>query len=154
MPPIKILMVCLGNICRSPLAEALLRSKVDSDKVIVDSAGLSSYHIGEPPCQSSIDIARKHGLDISDLRARDFEIRDFDIFDKIYIMDHYNWELIQKKARNENDVKKVDYILNEIFPGENLEVSDSYQKGEAAAQMVYQMLDEATTTIAKKLQSE
>lgn len=154
MPPIKILMVCLGNICRSPLAEALLRSKVDSDKVIVDSAGLSSYHIGEPPCQSSIDIARKHGLDISDLRARDFEIRDFDIFDKIYIMDHYNWELIQKKARNENDVKKVDYILNEIFPGENLEVPDSYQKGEAAAQMVYQMLDEATTTIAKKLQSE
>jgi len=154
MHPIKILMVCLGNICRSPLAEALLRSKVDSDKVIVDSAGLSSYHIGEPPCQSSIEIARKHGLDISGLRARDFEIRDFDIFDKIYIMDHYNWELIQKKARNENDVKKVDYILNEIFPGENLEVPDSYLKGEAAALMVYQMLDEATTAIAKKLQSE
>ncbi len=151
--PTRILMVCLGNICRSPLAEALLRKKVDSDKVEVDSAGLSSYHIGEPPCDSSIDIAAQHGLDISGLRARAFTTSDFDRFDKIYIMDHYNWDLIKDFGRNDSDLKKVDLILNEIFPGENLEVPDSYQKGKNAAMLVYDMLDKATDAIAKKYQN-
>ncbi len=149
--PKRILMVCLGNICRSPLAEALLRKKVDSKKVIVDSAGLSSYHIGEPPCDSSIDIAADHGLDITGLRARAFKVSDFDRFDKIYIMDRYNWDLIQEFARNNNDLKKVDLILNELFPDENLEVPDSYQKGKSAAKLVYDMLDKATDVIAQKL---
>ncbi len=150
----KILMVCLGNICRSPLAEALLRSKVNSDKIIVDSAGLDSYHVGEPPCKTSRETAALHGLDISNLRARHFTPEDFDRFDLIYIMDHYNWDLIQRKARNKKDLQKVNYILNEIFPGENMEVPDSYQKGRNAAELVYNMLDEATTAIAKKLRSE
>ncbi len=146
-------MVCLGNICRSPLAEALLRQKVDPQKVKVDSAGLDSYHVGEAPCQTSQEIAREHGLDISGLRARAFEASDFDRFDKIYIMDDYNWQLIQSRAKNENDLQKVDYILNEIFPGENMSVPDSYGKGKNAAKLVYNMLDKATTAIAKKLQS-
>lgn len=149
----KILMVCLGNICRSPLAEALLRQKVDPDKVLVDSAGLDSYHVGEPPCRSSQEIARENGLDISDLRARAFKTSDFDDFDKIYIMDGLNWEMIRQRARNENDLKKVDFILNEIFPGENMAVPDSYQKGRSAAKLVYDMLDQATTAIAKKLKN-
>jgi len=149
----KVLMVCLGNICRSPLAEGLLRSKVDPDKVYVDSAGLSSYHIGEPPCFTSQEIARKHALDISGLRARAFEVSDFDNFDHIYIMDKQNWDLIQQKARNKKDLLKVDYILNAVFPGEDMEVPDSYQKGKNAAELVYQMLDEATDVLAKKLQS-
>jgi len=148
----KILMVCLGNICRSPLAEALLRKKLNPNKFEVDSAGLDSYHVGEPPCKSSQEIAAAHGLDISNLRARAFKAEDFDLFDKIYIMDGYNWELIQKRARKPADIKKVDFILNEIYPGENLEVPDSYQKGQSAAKMVYDMLDEATTAIAQKLQ--
>jgi len=149
----KILMVCLGNICRSPLAEALLRQKVDPEKVLVDSAGLGSYHIGEPPCRSSQEIAREHGLDISGLRARAFDVRDFDTFDKIYIMDELNWEMIKERARNQQDLNKVDFILNEIFPGENMGVPDSYQKGRSAAKLVYDMLDQATTAIAKKLQN-
>jgi len=146
----KILMVCLGNICRSPLAEALLRTKVDPETVLVDSAGLDSYHLGEAPCQSSQEVAKKHGLDISGLRARAFTTADFDKFDKIYIMDKLNWDLIQNFARNSEDLKKVDFILNEIFPGENMEVPDSYQKGQNAAELVYNMLDEATTAIANK----
>ncbi len=150
----KVLMVCLGNICRSPLAEALLRSKVNPEKVEVDSAGLDSYHLGEPPCKSSREVAKENGLDISGLRARAFTPSDFDRFDYIYIMDRFNWDLIQQKARKPEDLKKVDFILNEIFPGENMEVPDSYQKGQNAARLVYNMLDEATTAIAKKLQSE
>ena len=149
----KVLMVCLGNICRSPLAEALLRSKVDPDKVYVDSAGLDSYHVGEPPCKTSQEIAREHGLDISGLRARHFQVSDFDHFDYIYVMDKYNMDLIRQKARNKKDLLKVDYILNLIFPGENMEVPDSYQKGKNAAELVYRMLDEATDVLAKKLQS-
>jgi protein-tyrosine phosphatase len=146
----KILMVCLGNICRSPLAEALLRKKVNSEKVIVDSAGLDSYHIGEPPCKTSIDIAAKNGLDITNLRARQFTSKDFDKFDKIYIMDLLNRHLIKKMAKNKDQFKKVDLILNEVFPGEDMEVPDSFQKGDSAAKLVYDMLDKATTAIAKK----
>ena len=144
-------MVCLGNICRSPLAEELLRSKVNKENVLVDSAGLDHYHIGEPPCKSSQEIAKKHNLNISHLRARRFEISDFEKFDKIYIMDNYNWEIIQKKARNESDLEKIDFILNEIYPNENLDVPDSYQKGMNAAQIVFNMLDQATDKIAKDI---
>ena len=144
-------MVCLGNICRSPLAEALLRSKVKADLIEVDSAGLDDWHAGEAPCKTSQEVAKNHGLDISNLRARKFTISDFDNFDFIYIMDHYNRDIIQKKARNTADLQKVSLILNEIFPGEDMEVPDSYQKGNNAAELVYQMLDKATDAIAKKL---
>ncbi len=150
----RILMVCLGNICRSPLAEALLRKKVDSKKIEVDSAGLDHWHVGEAPCPSSREIALAHGLNISHLRARQFQIDDFEKFDKIYIMDNYNWEIINKKARNENDIKKVNFILNEIYPNENLDVPDSYQKGKSAAELVYKMLDQATDKIAQKYTNE
>jgi protein-tyrosine phosphatase len=146
----KILMVCLGNICRSPLAEALLRSKVKPDKVKVDSAGLDNYHEGEPPCHTSQEIARKNGLDISGLKSRPFKVTDFDEFDRIYIMDKLNWELIKRFARDDDDLNKVDFILNEIFPDENMEVPDSYQRGKNAAELVFQMLDEATDIIAQK----
>jgi protein-tyrosine phosphatase len=124
---------------------------VSPDNVVVDSAGLDSYHVGEAPCQTSQDIALKNGLDISNLKARHFTLSDFDNFDRIYIMDKYNWELIRRKARNNFDLMKVDFILNEIFPGENMEVPDSYQKGKNAAEMVFNMLDEATTAIAQKI---
>ena len=144
-------MVCLGNICRSPLAEALLKSKVPPSKAYIDSAGLDGWHVGEPPCESSRKIAKKHGLNIDHLRARKFQIEDFDKFDKIYIMDHLNYDLIKEMARNQKDMEKVDFIMNELYPGENLDVPDSYQKGEGAAELVYQMLDKATDKIAQKL---
>ncbi len=143
-------MVCLGNICRSPLAEALLRSKVSEKKVIVDSAGLDGWHVGEPPCESSRKVAKKNGLNIDHLRARKFQTEDFDRFDKIYIMDHLNFDLIQEQARSKKDMEKVDFIMNELFPGENLDVPDSYQKGSGAADLVYKMLDQATDKIAEK----
>jgi protein-tyrosine phosphatase len=146
-------MLCLGNICRSPLAEGLLKSKISSKQAYIDSAGLDGWHEGEPPCESSRKVARKHGLNIDHLRARKFTIEDFDRFDKIYIMDHLNYEMIKKLARNEDDMKKVEFIMNELYPGEDLDVPDSYQKGAQAAELIYQMLDQATDKIAQKISS-
>lgn len=152
MPRIKILMVCLGNICRSPLAEGILQSKVDSAKVFVDSAGTGGYHIGHLPDQRSIDIASKNGLDITNQRCRKFNTEDFDIFNRIYVMDQSNYNNIVKLARNEADVKKVQLILNESFPGKNKEVPDPYYGGVNGFDHVYNLLDNACNFIAEKLQ--
>ena len=143
-------MVCLGNICRSPLAEGILRSKVDPEKVAVDSAGTGDYHIGQCPDERSIEVARKMELDIRNQRGRQFKVSDFDNFDKIYVMDMSNYRNVTALARNDRDRKKVSLILNEVFPGENVEVPDPYLGGPEGFDRVYQMLDEACTVIAQK----
>src|SRR5690606_19786463 len=116
----RILMVCLGNICRSPLAEGLLKSKVDPEKVFVDSAGTGHWHVGELPDERSIEVAKKHNLDITDQCGRQFSIKDFDDFDFIYVMDNSNRKNVLAHAQNEDHRKKVKLILDEIFPGENV----------------------------------
>lgn len=147
----KILMVCLGNICRSPLAEGILKSKVFSFKTFVDSAGTGAYHIGKKPDPRSIAIAKQHGLDITDQRARQFCVEDFDKFDLIYAMDTSNYHNILSLARTDEDKLKVKLILNEIFPGDNLDVPDPYYGGDFGFKNVYKMLDEACDIIAEKL---
>ncbi len=147
----KILMVCLGNICRSPLAEGILKSKLNSKTFLVDSAGTSAYHVGELPDKRSIEVAKKHGLDITNQKARQFMIDDFETFDEIFVMDKSNYHNIIKKAKNDQQEKKVTMILNESFPNENKEVPDPYHGGEAGFENVYQMLDEACDIIAKRL---
>lgn len=147
----KILMVCLGNICRSPLAEGILKSKVFGFKTTIDSAGTAAYHKGEKPDKRSINIAQKNKIDITDQSARKFVIEDFDKFDLIYAMDNSNYENIIALARNENDKSKVRLILNEVFPGENLDVPDPYNGGDFGFKNVYKMLDEACEIIAKKI---
>lgn len=148
----KVLMICLGNICRSPLAEGLLKSKVDSEKVFVDSAGTSNYHIDKEPDQRSIDVAKKNNLDITEQRCRQFTVEDFDEFDYIYVMDQSNYENIIKLARNEADKEKVSLILNELYPGENKEVPDPYFGGLDGFDKVYDMLDKTAEIIAEKIQ--
>ena len=128
---IRILMVCLGNICRSPLAHGILASKLDTENFQVDSAGTSNYHIGSLPDQRSIAIARKKGLDITNQRGRQFKVEDFDTFDYIYVMDKSNFENVVKMARNTEDISKVKLILNESFPNKNLEVPDPYYGGDS-----------------------
>ncbi|WP_299523884.1 low molecular weight protein-tyrosine-phosphatase [uncultured Lutibacter sp.] len=147
----KILMVCLGNICRSPLAEGILKSKVFGFKTTIDSAGTGDYHTGTKPDIRSINIAKINNIDITDQSARQFVIEDFDKFDLIYAMDNSNYENIVRLARNENDKSKVKLILNEVFPGENLDVPDPYTGGSFGFKNVYMMLDEACEVIAKKI---
>ncbi len=146
----RILMVCLGNICRSPLAEGILKSKINPEKIYVDSAGTSNYHVDECPDTRSIDIAKQNNLDITSQRGRQFSAEDFDKFDKIYVMDMSNYYDVISLARNEEDKEKVSLILNEIFPGENVEVPDPYHGGADGFKKVYNMLDEACEIIAQK----
>ncbi|MBC3759748.1 low molecular weight phosphotyrosine protein phosphatase [Hyunsoonleella sp. SJ7] len=150
----RILMVCLGNICRSPLAEGILRSKLPTQGFEVDSAGTAAYHIGSSPDRRSVAVGKKYGIDITHLRGRQFEKRDFDDFDLIYAMDDSNFRNIIKMARNDKDIAKVKLILNEIAPGENLSVPDPYYGGDQGFENVYQMLDEACETIAYKITSK
>ncbi|WP_313112160.1 low molecular weight protein-tyrosine-phosphatase [Aequorivita sediminis] len=144
-------MVCLGNICRSPLAEGLLKSKVDSSEVIVDSAGTGSWHVGSKPDSRSIAVAKKNNLDITNQRGRQFSVSDFDEFDHIYVMDNSNKENVLDLAKNDEHRSKVKLILNEIFPGENVDVPDPYYGGDSGFDHVYKMLDEACEVIANKL---
>ncbi|PIE99211.1 MAG: protein-tyrosine-phosphatase [Polaribacter sp.] len=146
----KILMVCLGNICRSPLAEGILKSKIDTNKIFVDSAGTAGYHKGELPDSRSIAVAEKYGIDITNQRSRQFQIFDFDTFDIIYAMDNSNYDNIVKLARNKSDIQKVKLILNEIS-NENLNVPDPYYGGTNGFEDVFQMLDEACDIIASKI---
>ncbi|KUO66218.1 MAG: protein-tyrosine-phosphatase [Lutibacter sp. BRH_c52] len=144
-------MVCLGNICRSPLAEGILKSKLFRANVVIDSAGTGAYHIGEKPDNRSIAIAKINGIDISDQRARKFLVEDFDEFDLIYVMDNENYRDVTAMARNINDKAKVKMILNEVFPKDNLDVPDPYLGGDYGFKNVFKMLDEACEIIAKKI---
>ncbi|MGY8987746.1 MAG: low molecular weight protein-tyrosine-phosphatase [Flavobacteriales bacterium] len=147
----RILMVCLGNICRSPLAEGILTHKTQDLDVFVDSAGTASYHIGNLPDNRSIDIANKYGIDLTDQRARQFSEIDFDNFDKIYAMDTHNYASIISIARNQNDRDKVDLILNETNPKSCDSVPDPYYGEGDGFQKVYSMLDKACDVIVNKL---
>jgi protein-tyrosine phosphatase len=142
-------MVCLGNICRSPLAEGILQFKVDASKIQVDSAGLGNYHVGELPDKRSIQVAGENLIDITDQRARQFEISDFDKYDLIYAMDNNNFTRLVELAPSDNAKSKVKLILTEIFPNENLDVPDPYHDSIYAFRNVYKMLDEACEIIAK-----
>lgn len=152
--PVKILMVCLGNICRSPLAEGILASKLPKDHFRIDSAGTGNYHVGKAPDARSMNIAKNHGIDISLQRARHFSKDDFVLYDHIYVMDGSNYRDVLLQAPNENAKKKVKLILDELFPGENVDVPDPYFGLENGFVTVYQMLDEACTIIAEKLLKE
>ena len=130
-------MVCLGNICRSPLAEGILQSKVSNTFVFVDSAGTAAYHVGNLPDERSIAVASKYGIDISSQKARKFTVKDFDVFDVIYVMDASNYQNVLSIARNHEDIQKVKMILNETHPGKNESVSDPYYGGGDGFEEVY-----------------
>tara|TARA_R110001583_G_scaffold142285_2_gene294544 strand:+ start:282 stop:731 length:450 start_codon:yes stop_codon:yes gene_type:complete len=146
----RILMVCLGNICRSPLAEGILQSKVNKE-IKVDSAGTAGYHVGHLPDDRSVAVAKKHGIDISHQRCRKFTVNDFDTFNFIYVMDQGNYQEVISLARNKYDEQKVQLILNEVSPNSNQSVPDPYFGGDAGFENVYQMLDKACTIIADKI---
>ncbi|TVQ42481.1 MAG: low molecular weight phosphotyrosine protein phosphatase [Saprospirales bacterium] len=150
----KILMVCLGNICRSPLAQGIMEAKVLESKLDweVDSAGTSAYHVGEKPDPRSISTAADNGIDITSQRARQFSKLDFKQFDIIYAMDKSNYHDIIQHADSENSRKKVKLILNEAFPGENRDVPDPYWNDRFPE--VYEMLEKSCDEIISKYKNQ
>lgn len=152
----KILMVCLGNICRSPLAHGLLREKSEANSLNfeVDSAGTSGFHAGEAPDPRMRETAKRFGLSIEDLKARQFVRSDFSEFDLIFAMDKSNYSNIVALATSDSDRAKVKLILNESNPGSDLEVPDPYYGGDQGFVDVYNMLDLATDKIIEKYSNE
>jgi protein-tyrosine phosphatase len=148
----KILMVCLGNICRSPLAEGILQNKAWQAglKWIVESAGTNSYHIGEAPHPLSQKVARLNGVDISRQKARRFVAEDFADYDKVYAMAEDVIDEMKKIAGHKFDATKVELLLNELFPGKNIDVPDPWYGPESGYHQVFKMIDEACEKIIEK----
>jgi protein-tyrosine phosphatase len=149
--PVKILMVCLGNICRSPLAEGILASKLPKNDFLVDSAGTGHWHVGNPPDKRSILTAEKNGIDITNQRGKLFKATFFQEYDHIYVMDTNNYADVIGMAKSQEDKKKVQLILDELFPGENVDVPDPYNGIQSNFDQVFEMLEEACESIANKL---
>ena len=149
----KILMVCLGNICRSPMADGLMRKKIADHNldVVIDSAGTGDWHIGHPPDSRMIETAKNNGVPIDELRGRQFKVEDFDVFDRIIVMDKSNSDNVRKVARDEKDVRKIEMFLDLTHPGKDLDVPDPYFGGDEGFQDVFDMLDAGTDVILKEL---
>jgi len=147
----KILFVCLGKICRSPVAEGIMLHLIEEHKlhhkIKVDSAGTAGYHIGEAPDRRTIQNARKNGVDLSQLRARKFSSDDFDSFDHIYVMDKSNYVDVTRMTDDKNHLTKVNYLLNLSDVGKNQAVPDPYYGGEEGFEEVFQLVYQACRKI-------
>lgn len=142
-------MVCLGNICRSPLAEGILRDKIDNGRILVDSAGTADYHIGKRPDHRSIAVAKKYGIDISGQRCRQLTRRDLEEFDHIYAMDRQNYSDIIDLAKNGEERQKIKLLLHTVQGDQ--EVPDPYYGDDDGFDEVFHLIDSACETIATEL---
>lgn len=145
-------MVCLGNICRSPLAEGILQDKLNTKglDIEVSSAGTGGWHVGQAPDTRAVALAKKYGIDISQQKARQFSVSDFEDFDLIYAMDGDNLSDIIALANTKEDIEKVKLILNEIAPNTDHAVPDPYYGEDDGFENVYQLLNEACEIITNK----
>ena len=145
-------MVCLGNICRSPLAEGILKHKVKAAGLNwkIDSAGTNGYHIGEAPHRLSQKVAKLNGIDICDQKARQFSKEDFNRYDKIFALADDVVDEIKWIAKEKYDPNKVDLLLNELYPGENLSVPDPWYGPEPGYHEVYKLIEAACDAIIRK----
>ena len=145
-------MVCLGNICRSPLAEGILQHKARQAGLdwTVESAGTNHYHTGEPPHHLSQKVAKLNGIDICDQRARRFTREDFDRYDFIYAMAEDVVDDMRKMAKDKFDPSKVDLLLNELYPGQNMSVPDPWYGTEPGYHEAYKLIEEACDAIINK----
>jgi protein-tyrosine phosphatase len=146
-------MVCLGNICRSPLAQGILekKSKESNVNIHVDSAGTSGWHVGSSPDLRSIKVAQKYDIDISHQKARKFSTYDFKEFDKIYVMDTSNYSDIIRLCSSENECNKVQLILKKIDPENNHSVPDPYYGEEDGFEKIYRLLEKACSRIISEI---
>lgn len=148
-------MVCLGNICRSPMAEGILRKKsVENNLSIeVDSAGTADYHVGEAPDPRAIETARKNGVDISGLRGRQFTRKDFSAFDHIYVMDRSNLRNVLLLAKANEEESKVSLILDSLGTS-GMEVPDPWYGGMKDFDETFRLLNEACDKIIAEISNE
>jgi protein-tyrosine phosphatase len=148
----KILMVCLGNICRSPLAEGILQDKAFKAGLTwsIESAGTNSYHTGEPPHPLSQKVAALNGIDISKQRARRFTAEDFAVYDKIYALAEDVMNEIKRISGKKFEHSKIDLLLNELFPGKNMDVPDPWYGPEPGYHEVFTLIDKACDKIIEK----
>jgi len=139
-------MVCLGNICRSPLAHGIMEHLAKENKLDweIDSAGTGNWHVGEEPDRRSVRAAREHGIDISGQVCRLFRISDFDTYDHIFVMDKNNLGDILAMARNQDDIKKVKLLLGDKI------VPDPYYD-DSQFEPVFQMIEEGCKEIIEQL---
>ncbi len=149
----KFLFVCLGNICRSPIAHGLLKHKADKLGLnwSVDSAGTSDWHAGELPNEKSIKVMKEHGIDITYQRSRLLTKYDLQDFDLIYVMDESNFANVVNLASSEDEIAKVKMIMNEVNDGKNVPVPDPWGLSQQHYEEVYAMLDLATDKIIERL---
>ncbi len=148
----KILMVCLGNICRSPLAEGILQHKAEQHHLnwIIDSAGTEDAHVGEAPHTLSQKVGLLHGINISGQRARKFLATDFNQFDKIYAMATDVLENIRGIAGKYYDAKKICLLMDELYPNQHINIPDPWYGSEDGYHRVFDMLNEVCDVIIKK----
>jgi len=147
----KILMVCLGNICRSPLAEGILQQKINEKELnwIVESAGTNGFHVGEPPHRLSQKVARLNGINIGNQQCRRFIKKDFSRFDLIYAMASDIIEEMKWIGKEQYDSSKVKLLLNESFPCENRDIPDPWYGTEPGYHTVFELIDGACNAIVK-----
>ena len=152
----RILMVCLGNICRSPIAEGVLQFQADKEGLgwKVDSAGTELFHIGSKPHELSCKVAGLNNIDISQQVARQFKPEDFDSFDKIYVMARDVLENVKIIAGDRFREDKIDFFLNELYPGEDRNMLDPWYGTEKHYHMVYEMIDETCKRIIEKYKTK
>ncbi|MBI9035251.1 MAG: low molecular weight phosphotyrosine protein phosphatase [Bacteroidales bacterium] len=150
-----VLFLCLGNICRSPIAAALLRKKFQENNILgeVESAGFETYFINEPADARAIELARKYGVDISDHRARLFRDEDMKKFNLIFVMDHKNMRDVKNFIKDQTHLNKVDYLMNLVEPGKNMNLADPFYHELEKGEEVLLMLDQACDKIVERVKN-
>ena len=148
----KILFVSLGNICSSPLAEGILKRKLEEKQVdtLIESAGFESFNINEPPSEQVIALAKEHNIDLTKHKCRLFTSDDFDKFDKIYAVDSASYRDVQYFSREKTDMEKVSYLLS-VVDGTNTALPKLFLEGKSGLDKMYKILDEACEIIAEKV---
>jgi protein-tyrosine phosphatase len=145
----RVLVVCLGNICRSPLAEGILRAKAEERGLQweIDSAGTGGWHEGDAPDKRSITVAKKHSIDISKQKARKIRKEDFDNFDLILPMDTSNRDDLYEMTSTMEQRNKIRLIMDVVYPNKNISVPDPYHGVEKDYEKVFEMLEPACEKI-------